>query len=155
LKVVKATNSIDDIESLKEVALEWKEECKGDDFGIELIPGTFFSHLADMINDVDKELFLLLRKDKVIGFMGAIIFQSPLGNQNICQEHFWYIAGKHRGRGTLLLFRAMKEWAKERGCSHLIMNASCLASGIHDKLCRFYEKTGFKKFETSFIKEIL
>lgn len=153
MKVIKATNS-EDIESLKSVALEWKEECKGEDFGMELIPETFFSHLADMIIDVDKELFLLLRDNIVIGFMGAIIFQSPLGNQNIASEHFWYISGKHRGRGTLLLFRAVKEWAKERGCSHLIMNASCLASGIHDKLCRFYEKMGFKKFETSFIKEI-
>lgn len=154
MKVVKATNSIDDIESLKEVALEWKEECKGGDFGIELIPETFFSHLADMINDIDKELFLLLRKGEVIGFIGAVIFQSPLGNQDICQEHFWYCSGDKRGQGTLLLYRAVRDWAKERNCSHLVMNASCLASNMHNKLCRFYEKIGFKKFETSYICEV-
>ena len=154
MKVTKATSSIDEIEGLKEVALEWKEECKGESFGIDLNPETYFSHLVDMINDDDSELFLLIKKDKVIGFIGAVIFQSPLGNQNIANEHFWFVSGKHRGRGTLLLLRAIKEWAKEKGCSHLIMNSSCLASSMHNKLCRFYEKIGFKKFETSYIKEI-
>lgn len=134
--------------------MEWKDECKGEDFGIELIPETFFSRLADMINDVDAELFLLLRDNKVIGFMGAIIFQSPLGNQDIAQENFWFVSGKNRGRGKLLLFRAIKKWAKEKGCSHLIMNASCLASNMHGRLCHFYERMGFIKFETSFIKSI-
>lgn len=151
MRVIKATTSLDKIEGLKEVALEWKGSCNGKDFGIELVPETFFSHLNDMIIDVDKELFLLLKKDRVIGFMGAVIFQSPLGNQDICQEHFWYCGGNHRGRGTMLLLKAIKEWAKERGCSHLIMNASCLASNLHDRLCRFYEKIGFLRFETSYI----
>lgn len=154
MKVVKATNSIDDIEALKEVVLEWKETCNADGFMIELELETYYSHLVDMINDVDSELFLLIKKSEVVGFMGAVIFQSPLGNQNICQEHFWYCSGKHRGRGTLLLFRAIKKWAKEKGCSHLIMTASCLASGMHERLCRFYARIGFKKFETSYIYEM-
>lgn len=155
MKVRKAQT--EDIERLKPIALEWKETCNGKDFGIDLKPETFLSHLTDMINDTDSELFLLVKlhkREKIVGFMGAVIFQSPLGNQNIANEHFWFISGKHRGRGTLLLYRAIKEWAKEKGCMHLIMNASCLASNMHDRICHFYEAIGFRKFETSFIKEL-
>ena len=135
---VRIANSVDEIEGLKSLAEEWKEEWNGEGFGIELVLGTFFSHLADMVNDADKELFLLLGKDEVIGFMGAVIFQSPLGNQNFCQERFWFVSGKHRGRGTMLLLRAVKDWGKGKGCSHRLMTASWLASGLHDRLCRFY-----------------
>lgn len=154
MKVIKATNSLDDIEALKPLALEWKRECKGKDFGIELVPEIHYSDLAGLIEDENSELFLLMKKDRVVGYMGAICFDSPIGNQKFCQEHYWFVSGKNRGRGTLLLLRAIKEWAKEKGCSHLIMNASCLASNLHDRLCRFYEKIGFRKFETSFIKEL-
>ena len=154
MKVIKATNSLDDIEQLKEAVFEWRDSCNGKDFGIDLQTETFFSHLVDMINDEDKELFLLVKMDKVIGFLGAVIFQSPLGVQNIAIERFWFVSGKHRGRGAILLYRAFKKWAKEKGCSHHLMTASCLASDMHDRLCRFYEKIGFRKFETSYIKEL-
>jgi len=175
MRVIKATNSIDDIEALKDIAFEWKHTCNGKVFGIDLRPETHFKDLADLIEDKSSELFLLLKKDRIIGYMGVVffdsplgnqkicsehywyvsgIFDSPLGNQKICSEHYWYVSGKNRGCGTMLLLRAIKNWAKEKGCSHLIMNASCLASNMHDKLCSFYEKIGFRKFETSFIKEI-
>ena len=153
MKVVKA--KIEDIEGLKEVVYEWRESCKIEDFGIDFNPETYFSHLVDMINDIDSELFLLLKKDKVVGYLGAVRFQSPLGNQNIANEHFWFVSGKHRGRGTLLLLKAFKKWSKEKGCSHFIMTASAMASGMHDRLCHFYERIGYRRFETSYIKEIL
>lgn len=154
MKVVKATNSLDDIEALKSISFEWKGLCNGKSFGIDLRPETHFRDLAGLIEGEDSELFLLLKKDRVIGYMGAICFKSPIGNQKFCQEHYWFVSGKNRGRGTLLLLRAIKTWAKEKGCSHLIMNASCLASDMHDKLCRFYEKIRFRKFETSYIEEL-
>lgn len=154
MKVVIATNSVEDIEALKSISYEWKGICNGKAFGIDLRPETHFRDLAKLIEGEDSELFLLLKKDRVVGYMGAICFDSPLGNQRIAQEHYWFASGDKRGRGTLLLFRAIKEWAKEKGCSHLIMNASCLASDLHDRLCKFYARIGFQKFETSFIKEL-
>lgn len=154
MKVVKATNSIDDIEALKSLAFEWKGLCNGKAFGIDLRVETHFRDLASLIENEDSELFLLLKQYRVIGYMGVTCFDSPIGNQKIANEHYWYVSGKNRGRGTLLLLRAIKSWAKEKGCSHLIMNCSNLASEMHDRLCRFYEKIGFRKFETSFIKEL-
>lgn len=154
MRVVKATNSIDDIEALKNIAFEWKGSCNGKAFGIDLRPETHFKDLANLIEDENSELFLLMKNNRVIGYMGAICFDSPIGNQKFASEHYWFVSGKNRGRGTLLLLRAIKLWAKEKGCSHLIMNCSNLASGMHNRLCQFYEKIGFRKFETSFIEEI-
>lgn len=151
MKVVKAT--IEDIEGLKPLAFEWRDSCNAKDLDIDLDRETFFAGLADLIERDDADTFLLLNeKDTVVGYMGAICFPSPLGKQRICSEHYWFVSGKNRGRGTLLLLRAVENWAKEKGCNKFIMTASCLASNMHDRLCKFYERIGFQKFETSYIK---
>ena len=154
MKVRKATNVIDDIEELKLLALKWKEECKGEGFGIELVPQIHYSDLAGLIEKDDADLLLLMKRNKVVGYMGIFSFDSPLGNQRIAEEHYWFVSDNKRGHGTMLLIRAARQWAKQHGCSHIIFNASCLASDMHDRLCRFYEKIGFRKFETSYIKEL-
>lgn len=155
MRVLKATNKVEDIEKLKPVALQWKVTCNGKAMGIELVPETHFADLAGMIDRYDADLFLLINdKGRVIGYMGIVCFNSPLSNQRVAQEHYWYVIGENRGKGSMLLIRAAKEWAKEKGCSHIILNASTLASNLHDRLCQFYERIGFQKFETSYIKEI-
>ena len=153
MKVVIATNS-EDIEKIKPVALEWKEACNAGDFGIELVPEKHFSDLADLIERDNADLFLLIDDEKVVGYLGVTIFDSPLGNQKMANEHFWIVSKEKRGRGSLLLMRVARKWAKKKGCSHFIMTASNLASNLHDKVCKLYERMGFAKFETSFISEV-
>ena len=46
---------------------------------------------------------------------------------------------------------AAQAWARAHGCSHLLFNASRLASGLHDDVCRVYEHKGMKPFETTYI----
>lgn len=155
MKVVKATN-LGDIERLKPEALQWRDTCNGKVMGIDLDPETYFADLATLISRDDADLFLLVNEDDdVAGYIGVVSFNSPLGNQKMAQEHYWYVSGQNRGSGTMLLIRAIREWAKENGCSHLIMSASTLASEMHDRICRFYERIGMKKFETSYIQEVM
>lgn len=155
MEVVKATNS-EDIDRLKPIAWQWKDECNSEGFGIEIVPETYFADLATLISRDDADLFLLTNdKDEVVGYMGIECFNSPLGSQKMANEHYWFVAKEGRGRGSLLLIKQAREWAKEKGCTHLIFNASNLASDLHDKVCGFYEHIGMKKFETSFIQEIL
>lgn len=152
MKVIIATKP-EDIERLKAVAFQWEKTCNARGFGIELVPEKHFSDLAGLIDKDDADLFLLINdKEEVVGYLGITIFDSPLGNQKIANEHFWFVAGEKRGYGSMLLIRAAKKWAKEHGCSHIIFNASNLASNMHNKLCKFYERIGMKKFETSFIQ---
>lgn len=155
MRVIKAHNQ-DDIERLKPVALEWKETCNGETLGINLAPETYYADLANLLHKPNAALFMLLNDAKnVVGYIGVECFNSPLGNQKIAQEHYWYVSESHRPHGSMQLIRIIREWAKKKGCSHLIMNTSTLASDKHDKLCSFYERLGMKKFETSFIKEIV
>ncbi len=150
--IVKAI--IEDIQKLRPVAAEWRESCNGERFGIELDVETHLADLASLIGRDDADLFLLVNEEKPVGYIGVTLFNSPVGSQKVAQEHYWFVSGEHRGRGTIALIRAAKEWAKEKGCSHIIFNASALASDMHDKLCNFYEVMAFQKFETSYIGEI-
>ncbi len=155
MKVTKATKP-EDVDRLKPVALEWKEACNGEAMGIELDPETYFADLTSLIGRDDADLFLLINnKEEVIGYMGIECFDSPLGNQKLANEHYWYVSEESRGRGSTYLIKAAWQWARDKGCTHLVMNASTLASDMHDKVCTFYERIGMKKFETSYIQEIL
>ncbi len=151
MKITKATS----VEQVRDAALEWKETCNANEFGFTMDVETYLGSLGALILRYDAELFLLETTDgKVVGYIGVTTFQSPLDNQKCAAEHHWYIMKEYRGHGAMRMLRAIKDWAKECGCTHLIMNASMLAGDMHDKVCRFYESIGMTKFETSYIQEI-
>lgn len=150
MKVIKAT--YEDIERLRPVALQWQKTCNGKDMKIDIDIETHLVDLASLIASDDADLFLLLKDNEPIGYMGVKCFKSPLGNQLIANEHYLYVSSKFRGFSTLQLIRQARKWAKEKGCSHIIFNASKLASDMHDKVCCFYKRIGMKRFETSFIE---
>ena len=152
MRVVEA----DSIDQIKHVALEWKETCKANDLGITMDPDVYFEKLGELLDVEDAELFLLLNlENEVVGYIGVESFYSPLDNQKIAIEHHWYMLEKCRGgSGAMRLVTAVQGWAKENGCSHLIMNASNLASGLHDKVCKFYESIGMELFESGYISRL-
>lgn len=152
MKIIKATH----VEQVRHVALEWKETCNAGKFGLTIDIETYFTNLGALILRYEADLLLLTTDtDEVVGFIGIETFHSPLDNQKCAAEHHWYIMEKYRGSGAMRMLIAVKDWAKERGCTHLIMNASTLASDLHDRVCGFYESVGMVKFETSFIQEII
>ena len=154
MEVVRATNQ-DDFNKAHAIALQWKQTCNSEAMGIKIIDEVYLADLLNLIKDDDKDLLLLVDdENNAIGYMGIFFFDCPLGGQRMANEHYWFIDEKQRGRGAMHLVKAAGQWAKEKGCSHLIMNASTLASDLHDKVCRFYERVGMTKIETSYIKEI-
>ena len=153
MKVVKG--NIGFLHDIEPVVQQWRETCNGESMGFDLDVSKYLNHLTEMMFDSDSDLFLLIEDEKVVGYMGVEWFVSPVGKNKIANEHYWYILKGHRGKqGAMLLFNEVKDWAKEYGCSHLMMNASTLASDLHDKVCNFYKKLGMKKMETSYIQEI-
>lgn len=141
-----------DIELLKPVADAWDEEDNGDKFGFKVETATFVESLR-VLRDNDNSLLLVLMQDsKPVGVMGLIFIKSPLSDQLLAQEHFWYVMPEHRGRlGSLRMIDVAQKIAKDMGCSHLMMTASNLASELHDKVCRIYELYKMAKFETTYI----
>ena len=152
MNVTKATN----VEQVRHVVLEWGQECNTDAFGMTTDMDSYLANMRDLIVGDDTELLLLISdKGRVVGYMGVMMFFSPVGKQKWVAEHHLYIMADHRGSGALRLMIAAKDWAKEHGCTHLIMTASKLASDLHDKVCAFYKGVGMTHFETSYIQEII
>ena len=139
---------------LEPVVKEWVGNCNGSDLGIETTVESLLSSLHSLAVGRTSKLFVLWIGEFPVGFIGVSTGKSPLGDQMIANEHFWYVRESVRGPGSLRLMRAAEKWAVEMGCSHMIMNASNLASDLHDQVCDIYAKTGYSKFETAYIKEV-
>jgi len=152
---IKIANSVEQIESIRPLANEWKEMCSCDRFGLEVDISIFLAGLMDLVDGDDSDLLLLMNKDNIVGILGLTKFQSPFGREQVANEHYMFIKKGHSVSGSKRLIDAARKWAKSKGCSHLIMNASNAASDLHDKVCRLYERIGLIKFETSYIQEIL
>lgn len=144
------------IEQLRPLAEQWFSECNASAFGLK---AEIDRHLSDMyrlaVYTAGAELLLLINdKEEIVGYMGLITFKSPISDQLIANEKNYYVRPESRGNGGLRLLIEARKWAKMKGCSHLIMNASNLASDMHDKVCELYRKMGMRKFETSYISEV-
>jgi GNAT superfamily N-acetyltransferase len=131
----------------------WKRESNHQKLKIDADDDIYIGKLQEFI-DNPNNILLVLEDDEIVGYMGLQAFESPLGNQLIANEHYWYVLPEKRGFSALKFLHAAERWAKEKGCSHLIMNASNLASDLHDRTCRLYERFGMSKFETTYIKEV-
>jgi len=155
MRVVRLENIID-LLKLRPVVREWRERCNANTMGVKTDEEHFFDGLLQLVQKDDCDLFTLRTGalDTVVGFMGMTVFNSPLGDQRIAIEHYWYVMEEYRDRGSMGLMNAAQEWARKHKCSHLVMNASTLASDMHDKVCKYYERLGMRKFETSYIQEI-
>lgn len=139
---------------LEPIVDEWLSEVNTDRFGISIDKNKAIDDLRQMTFGEDADLFLLVVQDKVVGFSGVIIYENRLTDHKIANEHYLYILPKYRkGKNPLKLIRAVEKWSEEKGCSHILMNASNMASDKHDKLCRVYGRLGYKLFESSYIKE--
>ena len=145
----------DDIEALRPIVRSWKETANKNDFGIKVVDeNKYLLDLCRMTMNPKADLLVLFDDIRPVGYLGLEYFESPMSNQVIANEHYWYVLPESRGIGSMRLMKTAMQLAKLRGCSHLIMNASNLASDLHDRICELYEKMEMKKFETSFIKEL-
>ena len=145
----------DDIETLRPIVESWQENVQDNDFGIIADDiDKYLTELGNMVLRPDADLIVLYDEETPVGYIGLRYFSSPLGSQMMAEEHYFYVIPEKRGLASMRLIKNAKTLAKMKGCSHRIMTASNLASDMHDKLCEFYEKSGMKKFETSYISEV-
>lgn len=142
-----------DIASMVKIIKSWGEENKGQEIGIDIDQAVFINEIQRLSSGENSELFVATN-GIVIGILGIEIFNSPIGKQRMANEKFWYVAPNHRGSIGIRLLKHGMKWAKEQGCSHVTLNASYLASDLHDGVCKLYEKMGMTKFETVYIKEL-
>jgi len=141
------------IEEIKPLIQRWHKETNGKDFDLDICLEDAYADFQALINRKDCNLFVLV-KDRPVGFIGVVSFKSPIGRYKMANEHYFYVLPENRGIGSIRLIKAVFDWAKEQRCSHVLMNASMLASNLHDQVCEIYECMGMKKFETTHILKI-
>ena len=145
----------DDIETLRPIAESWQKNVQDNEFGILADDvDKFLAEIGMMAIKDDSDLLVLYDGETPIGYIGLRYFDSPLGNQKIANEHYFYVVPEKRGLARMRLIKNAKYLAGLKGCSKIIFNASNLASDLHDKVCRVYEKMGMKLFETSYLCEV-
>jgi len=148
--MIRAYAKDEEIEPLFPVISSWLTECKANDFGIVIEMPAYIDTVYKLIHHEDCDLMVMEFEDKIIGVMGLTSTKCPIGDQNIANALYWYTLPEHRGKGISFILEA-RRWARRKGCSHIIFNASKMASGMHDRVCRIYEGIKMKKFETSYI----
>jgi hypothetical protein len=95
-------------------------------------------------------VILYLRDGKPVGFIGGILTKMIASKEQVATEVFWYVSPEARGsRKSLSLKEAFEYWAKRVGAKFVVM--SSLADTIVE---RYYERTGYKLMEKSFLKVI-
>jgi len=143
---------LQDVVVLIPLAAAWLREARTD-FGIDLDIETHLNDMQEYMNS-DKADVLALQTDdgKIVGYMGIRSFPNPLGRGFDAYEHLMFVHPDYRGMGAVRLIRAAENWAKYHGCNHLILNASYMASAGCDRVCKLYEKMGYRPFEKSYIR---
>jgi len=141
-------------EILRTLFVSRKLETQEGKFGLEIDDDKYVSDIQKFLDDTETDMLVLFRDTTPIGYFGIEYFISPLSHQKLANDQSWYVMKEHRGIGSIRLYKMAEIIAKEKGCSHLIMNASMMASEMHDQVCKLYEKLDMSKFETSYIKEL-
>ncbi len=140
----------EDVKRLFPVIRSWLAECKANDFGIGIEMPAYIDTVYRLTHNEDCDLMVMELDGEIIGVMGLTCAKCPLGDQKIANALYWYTLPEHRGKGISFVLEA-RRWAKRKGCSHIIFNASKMASEMHDRVCQIYERINMKKFETSYI----
>ena len=143
----------DDATRLLPVIKSWIEECRANDFGIEVDETEYLDQVYHLTHGTDCDLLVLELSSQVVGLMSIASNKSPIGKQNIADAHFWYTLPEHRGKGINFIKNA-KEWAIEHDCTHIVFTSSAMAGAHYDKVCNLYQRMGMKLFETTFIEEL-
>ena len=141
------------VEFMRPIVEAWRKEANSDKFGFEMDADRFLETLYDLANHPDNVLLLLGHEGRCVGFMGGVLFDSPVNRNKCVQDKYWFVLLKHRGASVMKLKKGLEDWAREKGATHLLMSASMLASDKHDRVCKLYEKT-MKHFETTYIQEL-
>lgn len=92
-----------------------------------------------------------LKDDKIIGGIGLLTFPAFEDDALNTQEAFWYVQEGNRGAG-ISLYKAAEEYVRAIGSDRFTM--IFLETSMPTKVENFYKKMGFKKAETTYIKEL-
>lgn len=103
---------------------------------------------------IDNELstVIILEVDgEIVGAIVGLLNEMYMSQTKVATELAWFVSKDYRGsKGSLMLVKEFEVWAKSRGADYLCMG------DIHGitTLEKLYTRLGFKKCETTYMKEV-
>ena len=134
----------EDIESVVNSVSGFMKESKHSPFSINKAIESWTTFISSGMG----EMFIL---DDFHGALGGVCYPDPHRDCLVASEFFWYVKPEYRGKGGALL-EAFEAWAKEKGCSRVIMTH--LSDSMPESLKKYYTKKGYELLETNYIKEV-
>jgi GNAT superfamily N-acetyltransferase len=107
-----------------------------------------------VVSDQTKNTIILkVIDDLPVGMVVGQVAEFPLTGGLIASELAWWVSPDHR-KGTVAteLLEAYEYWAKLLGCKFI--QAVALTNEYEKVLSRFYNKRGYRSYETCFMKEL-
>jgi GNAT superfamily N-acetyltransferase len=148
--VVKIAYQID-IEKLRPLGEMWFREHRARKYNIDISVDDILRDGKHWMEIEEAAVIVALDGDEPVGFLALFATDSFLGKQKLAVEKYWFAT---KGIAIRMLINEAKKWAKEHGCSHLLMVASHIAGDKYRKVIDLYHHLGMKLFETTFICEV-
>lgn len=84
------------------------------------------------------------------GLLLAVAHEHPFGPVWLASETVWWIDPAHRGRAAFAMLDAYEAWARAKHCSF----AGMAGMGDDPVIARLYERRGYLRAETHFLKAV-
>lgn len=108
------------------------------------------SQISLFLADPNKVVILLEKGSEIVGILAGLVTSLPLSPARIAAEIVWYVQPEHRGRESLSLLSAYEYWATEV----MKVDFITVSNLVNLDLSKFYEKRGYMKTETAYMKQV-
>lgn len=106
------------------------------------------------IDNPNLKVFVLEDGGKIVGCCAVALKQFLFNYATFVQDYFYYVYPEYRrGRTSLLLFNAVKEYAIKRGAIEIHFNYA--HGDKNDKINKFLSRLGYNKCSENYRKWIL
>jgi GNAT superfamily N-acetyltransferase len=98
-------------------------------------------------------ILMAVEDDGVKGVIAGMVTFTVAGLEEIVTEFLWWVDKEYRGtKLSITLINGLEFWAKRLGVNHVVLGSmENEHSGTVDK---YYKRKGYKKAETTYIKEL-
>jgi|SRR5215467_2210842 len=94
----------------------------------------------------------LHEKWELKGAIAGIVYENVFDGEPCATELFWYVwPGAPKGAGTALL-AAFEDWARDHKATRISM--AYMHHNMPERLAGFYERNGYRIFETHYVKAL-
>lgn len=143
----------EDLGKLDALAECWIPETV-DEVGPRVDKAACLAGVARVMDSRRGDVLALVEGESVAGLLCLEYGCLAYSDQTTAKEKYFYILPRCRGRWSGKMRRAAELLAQWRGCRHIVFTISAKASADADRIQTYFERSGYRPFERSLIKEL-